>query len=283
LTPRRERDVEVAWGAGGTERLRIHYSELGEGPPLLMLQGGGPGATGWGNFGGNATALADRFRVIVPDLPQFGQSDKPIIAGGILEHTARAMAALLDAIGIERTHIIGNSQGGGTALYLAIHEPERIDRLIVMGPAGLDGEFLSASPSEGLRLLAHYYPDPSLEKMRALLATLLHDPSALSDDAIEARYRASIEPESLAVFSQPVQPHWEDLYPELDRVASETLIVWGLDDRMTPVEAAFLFLRKIPRARLHVFSRCGHSVQIERAHEFNVLAGDFLTGRLSTS
>jgi 4,5:9,10-diseco-3-hydroxy-5,9,17-trioxoandrosta-1(10),2-diene-4-oate hydrolase len=275
VTPRRrERDVD----AGG---LRIHCSELGEGPPLLMLQGGGPGATGWGNFGWNATVLARDFRVIVPDLPQFGRSDKPIVKGGILEHTAHAMAGFLDGLGVERTHIVGNSQGGGTALHLAIHDPDRVDRLVILGAAGLDGEFLSASPSEGLRLLAGYYPDPSREKMRALLGTLLHDVGILSDQAVEARYQASVEPDALAVFSHPVQPRWEDLYADLHRVASDTLILWGLDDRMTPVEAAFLFLRKIPHARLHVFSACGHSVQLEREHEFNVLVGDFLSGRLT--
>src|SRR5262245_54715628 len=105
----------------------IWVAEAGKGPALLMLHGGGPGATGISNFSRNVPALAEHFRVIVPDLPGYGGSTKRIDRADPFGDLADAMLGLLDALKIERAHVLGNSLGGACALRMALERPERID------------------------------------------------------------------------------------------------------------------------------------------------------------
>lgn len=256
--------------------LRIHYGDVGDGPPVVLLHGAGPGADGWGNFQHNIEALAGSHRVIVPDLPRFGRSDKPRTDRPRLDFLADAIGAFLDALDVPRTHMIGNSLGGQTAMKLAIDRPELIERIVVVGSNALSRTALSPLPAEGVRLIANYYQGdgPSRDKMRSLLLTLVSDPDRITDELVDRRYEASIEPEIVAVN----QSHWprQSLDDDLTRLASPTLIVWGQDDRASPIEAAHMMLRLIPDARLHVFNRCGHWAQVERSEEFNRLVLGFL-------
>ncbi|TRZ54942.1 MAG: alpha/beta fold hydrolase, partial [Rhodocyclaceae bacterium] len=117
---------------------QIRFTELGSGPAVLMLHGGGPGASGWSNYSRNVEALAQHFRVIVPDMPGYGQSTKGIDRADPFGDLANAMYGLLDALGIARAHAIGNSLGGACALRMALDQPERIGRLVLMGPGGVN-------------------------------------------------------------------------------------------------------------------------------------------------
>ncbi|HLX37960.1 MAG TPA: alpha/beta fold hydrolase, partial [Candidatus Binataceae bacterium] len=119
----------------GTVKLRYH--EAGRGPTLIMIHGGGPGAGGWSNYRRNVDHFAERFRVILPDLPGFAKSDKPKIEGGILTFMAKAIKDLMDALDISRAHFVGNSLGGATTMKLAVDYPDRADRLVLMGAPGL--------------------------------------------------------------------------------------------------------------------------------------------------
>jgi 4,5:9,10-diseco-3-hydroxy-5,9,17-trioxoandrosta-1(10),2-diene-4-oate hydrolase len=263
--------------AGG---LRIHYGDVGQGPPVVLLHGAGPGADGWGNFRHNIDALARSHRVLVPDLPRFGRSDKPQTDRPRLDFLADAIGAFLDTLEVRRTHMIGNSLGGQTAMKLAIDRPELVDRIVVVGSNALSRTALAPLPAEGVRLIAGYYSDdgPSREKMRALLLTLVNDQARITDELVEARYQASIDPETVTLNRTG---HWprQSLDNRLTELKSPTLIVWGQDDRASPVEAAHMMLRLIPDARLHVFNRCGHWAQVERADEFNRLVLAFLEDR----
>ena len=147
--------------------LQLHYHEAGTGAPLVLLHGGGPGASAWRNWKQNLPALAGHFRVLAVDQPGYGRSDKPLVRGGMWEFYARAVRDLLDELGIERTHFVGNSLGGGTTLKFALDHPERTDRLVLMGPAGGMLPITSCWPSEGLKTLMAFYapPGPSREKM----------------------------------------------------------------------------------------------------------------------
>ena len=137
-------------------------------------------------------------------------------------------------------------------------------------------------PTETVRMIADYYAGegPSYEKMRLLMRSLVYDPASLSEAAIRERYEASIAPEVVAANKGP---HWahQSLEHELDRARCPTLLVWGQDDRASPLDHGLVMLRKMPQARLHVFARCGHSVQLEHPEEFNRLTLDFLAERRS--
>jgi len=260
--------------------LKLHYHEAGKGPVLIMIHGGGPGAGGWSNYRRNIDFFAEHFRVIVPDLPGFAKSDKPKMEGGMFAFFSKAIRDLMDALDIPRASFIGNSLGGGTTIKLALDSPDRAEKLVMMG-AGGSLPIFTPQPSEGIKHLISYYmpPGPSIEKLKNFLNVMVYDSSQLTDELIKERYAASTQPELLAnpIFSpsRPVLP--EPLWQNLNNLRHKTLLIWGRDDRTITLDNAFIMLNQIPDVRLHVFGRCGHWAQWEKAAEFNRLVLDFLT------
>ncbi len=257
--------------------LRIHYGEAGQGHPVICLHGTGPGASAWSNFRHNATALAGRFRALLVDLPGFGGSQKVQVDTPRLTFLSGAIRDFMEAVGIDRAHFVGNSMGAQVALKLAIDSPERVGRMVLVGPAVTGHSLFTPMPTEAVRMISEYYggDGPSLDKMRRIMRALVYDPATVTEDDVRERYEASIDPE---VLQTRKGPHWarQSLDHELDRVQSPTLVVWGQDDRASPLDHGLLLLRRMPDARLVVFPRCGHSAQAERAEEFNALALAFL-------
>ena len=257
--------------------IRIHYGDVGSGDPIVLLHGAGPGADAWGNFRFNVDDLATRHRLLLVDLPRFGRSDKVRTDRPRLDFLADAVAAFIDALEIERVHLIGNSLGGQAAMKLAIDRPERVGKVVVIGSNAISKSAFAPMPTEGVRQIAAYYQGdgPSPERMRRLLETLVFDTSRITDELVADRYAASIDPETMALNRDG---HWprQSLDKDLGRLTNPTLIVWGQDDRASPIDAALQMLRVIPDARLHVFNRCGHWAQVEHAAEFNRLVLDFL-------
>src|SRR5215471_17290222 len=150
--------------------VRLHYTEAGAGEggtPVVLLHGGGPGASGLSNFGANLPVFAKRFRTIVVDQPGFGRSDKPPVTGSYFTFAADALAELLTGLGAERVHLIGNSLGGGTAVRFALNYPGRAVRLVLMGPGGLSLNVFAPDPTEGVKRLMEFAapPGPTREKL----------------------------------------------------------------------------------------------------------------------
>ena len=137
--------------------VRIHYGEAGTGPPVICLHGTGPGADAWTNFRLNAGALADHHRTLLVDLPRFGRSEKVVVKGPRLDYLSGAIRALLDALGIQRAHFVGNSMGGQVALKLAIDTPERVGRMVLVAPAPIGHSVFAPMPTETVRMIADYY------------------------------------------------------------------------------------------------------------------------------
>ena len=158
------------------EAWRIHYRAHGSGPDVVLLHGGGPGATGASNYSKNIDALSAHFRCWVIDFPGWGLSSKNLSAfggPGPFQSGGRAVRAFMDALHIERAHLVGNSFGGSAALCLAMDEPQRVARLVLMGPGG--GVVAGATgPTEGIRQLLTYYlgDGPSLDKLKAFIARI---------------------------------------------------------------------------------------------------------------
>ena len=168
-----------------------------------MLHGGGPGASGLSNFGRNLPVFAERFRTLVVDQPGYGKSDKPPVAGNYFTFAADALAGLLDELGIDRVHLVGNSLGGGTAVRFALDHPERAGRLVLMGPGGLSLNVFAPDPTEGVKRLAEFAapPGPSREKMAAFLRTMVFDQRLVTDELIDERYAAACDPQALAAMA----------------------------------------------------------------------------------
>jgi pimeloyl-ACP methyl ester carboxylesterase len=139
----------------------------------------------------------------------------------------------------------------------------------------------SPFPTEGLlRMLTFYDGEgPTLEKLRRVIDLLVFDPSAITEDLIQERFRTATLPQTLA--NPPLRGRGynpkDDLWREpLYALQCPTLLIWGREDRVMPLDAAFILLRTIPNAELHVFPQCGHWAQWEKADAFNLLVQDFL-------
>jgi len=263
--------------------VKLHYHEAGSGPVLVLLHGGGPGASAWSNFKQNLAPLAERYRVLLVDQPGYGRSSKVIPEAEARSHmAARLLVGLFDQLGIERAHLVGNSFGGRTALNIALQWPERVDRLVLMGPAGGSLNIFFPEPTEGMKHLHNFFsePGPSKDRMRALISTFVYDQSLVNDGLVEERYQAAVEPETREFYehflSKP-DSREPQIWREIDKIQHKTLLVWGRDDRTNPFEGGLFMLKRMPNARLHVFPKCGHWVQMEQCDEFNALLDNFLS------
>jgi 4,5:9,10-diseco-3-hydroxy-5,9,17-trioxoandrosta-1(10),2-diene-4-oate hydrolase len=263
----------------------LRFHESGAGEPVVLLHGGGPGASGMSNFGQNLPVFAKRFRTLVVDQPGFGGSDKPEITSQYFTFSADAVVRWLDELGIEKAHFVGNSLGGGTAVRLALRHPDRAGRLVLMAPGGLNLSLFSADPTEGVKKLYRFGapPGPSKEKLAEFLYTLVHDGTLVTEELVDERFAAASDPESLKAMASmgasfAKWPEESMLWRDAHRLRQRVLLVWGREDRVNPVDGAFVALKVIPRAQLHVFGRCGHWAQLEKFHEFNRLTMDFLGG-----
>ncbi|HLH24248.1 MAG TPA: alpha/beta fold hydrolase [Chloroflexota bacterium] len=255
--------------------VRLHYHEAGSGPAVVLLHGGGPGATAWGNYARNVAAFAAAHRVLLPDLPQFGKSDSPVLTEDRPLANARILTAFFDAVGVERASLVGNSMGGATALELAIHYPERVDKLVLMGSGGAGPSLFAVVPTEGDRLLRENFQHPTFDSMRRLIQVMVYDASFLTDELVQKRLESALNPAHREArrqsFRKPGEPR-----AELERVQAPTLIVWGREDRVNPFDQALGLLQGIRGAQLHVYTECGHWAQLEKADAFNRLVLDFL-------
>jgi 2-hydroxymuconate-semialdehyde hydrolase len=250
----------------------------GEGPPVLLIHGSGPGVSAWANWRLTIPELARRFRVVAPDIVGFGFTERPEDVPYDLDTWTAHAIGVLDALGIERAHVVGNSFGGSLALSLAIHHPERVDRLVLMGAVGVPFAI-----TEGLDAVWGY--EPSVAAMESLLHLFAYDRSLIGEDLAQLRYEASMRPgvqEAYAqMFPAPRQAALDAMtHAESDiaGIAAPTLVVHGRDDLVIPLQNAYDLLRLIDDAQLHVFGRCGHWTQIEHADAFTDLLTRFLGG-----
>lgn len=145
----------------------------GDAPAVVLLHGGGPGASGRSNYSRNIEALARNFRVVVPDMPGYGRSSKYVDHDDPFGFLAERVRGLLDELNLQTAHLVGNSYGGAAALRLALDTPQRVDRLVLMGPGGIGTT--RGLPTDGLkRLLAYYGGDgPSRDKLAEFIRTYL--------------------------------------------------------------------------------------------------------------
>jgi pimeloyl-ACP methyl ester carboxylesterase len=251
----------------------------GDGAPVLLVHGSGPGVSAYASWRLTIPALADRRRVIAPDLPGFGSTERPAppMVCDIDRWTAH-LIALLDALGVEWAAVVGIDVGGAVALRLAGAHPDRVDRLVLTGSTGVPFPI-----TPGLEAAWGY--EPSREAMRRLMKLFTYAREPVDDELAAVRYRASIEPgvaESFAALFPAPRQRWVDEQvtsdDELASLRQPALIVHGREDRVIPMSNALRLFEAIPDARLHVFGRCGHWTQIEYAVEFNRLVADFLAG-----
>ena len=253
--------------------VKVHLHEAGppDGPLLLLIHGGAPGAFGWGNFGQNVPAFARRFRTVVVDLPGYGGSEPVAGEGGRYSAYAAVFAALVAELGRSSAHVVGLATGGATAIAMALDHPEVVDRLVLVSSAG-GLPLFSTMPSEGQKVIRGYYAGegPSREKMRAYLDMMMFDRSLITEEIVEERYQASLG-------GAPAEGAGEPVWDRLHQITAPTLVIWGRDNRVQGYDNALFMLNRIPDVEVHVFGRTGLWVPFERARRFEALVTDFLS------
>lgn len=252
------------------------YLEAGSGDPVVLLHGSGPGVSGWANWQHTIPGLAEHFRVIAPDTVGYGATSRPGDVVYSLRTWSDHILGLLDVLELDRVSLVGNSLGGRMALDLAERHPERISRMVLMGSPGV-----GMTVTDGLKALRAYAP--SLENMRALLLDYFAvNPSIITDELVRIRYQASLETFDAyrAMFLDPRHKGNELGITEeqVRSIRTPSLLIHGREDKVVPPEVSWTMLHLLQDADLHVFARCGHWTQIERAAEFNELVADFLRG-----
>jgi 4,5:9,10-diseco-3-hydroxy-5,9,17-trioxoandrosta-1(10),2-diene-4-oate hydrolase len=266
----------------------VFVAEAGSGPTVVMLHGGGPGASGVSNYSRNIDALAQQFRVIVPDMPGYGRSVKGVDQDDPFGYLADMIRGVLDELDINTAHLVGNSYGGAAALRLTLDTPQRVDKLVLMGPGGIGTT--RGVPTAGLKSLLSYYggDGPSRDKLAAFIRNyLVYEGASVPDELIDLRYTASIDPEVVAnpPLRRPSGPMalrtlWRmDLTRDkrLKHLQTPTLVLWGRDDKVNRPSGGPMLLDVMPNAQLVMTSRTGHWMQWERAELFNRFATEFLS------
>lgn len=260
-----------------TGLVSTNHHDVGTGDAVLLIHGSGPGVSAWANWRLTLGALAPKFRCLAPDMAGFGYSTVPDDYVFSRQNWLDQLIGFLDAKGIEKTHVIGNSFGGSMALALAIAAPERVDSLVLMGSVGVPFEI-----TPGLDAVWGY--TPSIDNMRAIMGYFAYDQGLIGEDLVRLRYEASarsgVQESYAAMFPAPRQ-RWVDAmsHSEADvrGITCRTLLVHGRDDRVIPVQTSLTLNQWIDDSQLHVFGRCGHWTQIEHAAEFAAMVERFLS------
>ncbi len=264
----------------------VNTIDLGENdaPPLVFIHGL---SGSWPNWLEQLPVFADSHRVIAVDLPGFGHSPMPherITISGY----ARLLDGLFDELGIDAATVVGNSMGGFVAAELAIAFPQRVERLVLVSPAGLStyrhprGTRALPALHRGERIVAAYTAwmasKSDIVTKRALLrnATLglvTRHPGRLPAALAAEQLRGAGKPGFIQALEANLDYDFRDRLPE---IACPTLIVWGDSDRVITVRDAAVFAELIPGSRKVIYEDTGHMAQIERPDAFNSLLREFL-------
>lgn len=250
--------------------IQTHYHEDGQGEPLLLIHGSGPGVSAWANWRLVFPILSQHYKLYAPDVVGFGYTERPKENHYSIDVWVDHMINFIETIHQPKVSIIGNSFGGAIALHLAKRRPDLVNKLILMGSIGIDSPL-----SDGLNAVWGY--TPSFENMKNLVKVFAYDQSmAENDDLVEMRYQSSIQEgfqESFsAMFPEPRQRHLDTMAlteDQLKEIHFPVLLIHGREDRVIPLsKTSWKLAQVIPNAQLHVFPQCGHWVQIEKTTEF---------------
>jgi 2-hydroxymuconate-semialdehyde hydrolase len=269
-----------------TENFETYVNRTGEGntEAILFLHGSGPGVFAWANWRYALQACSEQYDCIAPDLLGFGASGHPDPLPknrqGWMDLWVNQMIELLDELGIQKVHIVGNSLGCSIALELLLEYPERFERVVLMGPGGTPNTKLSPE----LARAKGFYQNPSAKKMRQIMSWFVYDADLLAseiDSLAQTRYEIAMRPEihlsNESIFATAAVPV---PVTALRRIQHPILLVHGRDDMVCSVESSYYLLSHLPNVQLHVYGKCGHWTQIENQESFNNLIQSYFASAI---
>ncbi|HEX5983110.1 MAG TPA: alpha/beta hydrolase [Solirubrobacterales bacterium] len=260
----------------------VNYVDIGEGEPILFVHGL---AGCWRNWLENIPHFAKGYRVLAPDLPGFGDSPNPSWEISMANY-GQMLHDFCEKLGIDRVAaLVGNSMGGFVATEATIDRPDRFDRLVLVSAAGIS---FAEAENRVVRVAArmveaaapHFLSgDRKIWLTRArgrqfAFGGVMRAPAKLRPELLKEQANPGL---SAPGFAQAlVAIHGYDTRERLTEIEIPTLVVWGLNDKVVPVEAALGYHRLIPQSRLEIFERTGHVPMLERPGRFNGLVEEFI-------
>lgn len=273
--------------------LRSRVLTAGDGQPLLLLHGAGPGMDAELNWAGLMPLLGRRFRCYAIDLAGFGETSLP----DVLPEDGKAWAALrlrqidalMDVLGLPTAIFLGNSRGGGAiALRMLLDFPDRMQGAILMGAAGYSSGEEAASQDGREELIRNFVSDPTIEHMAAIAPLFFHDISKLPmplEDLIRYRFEKATRPEYAAAFltmvkgGLPAAPTGNARFRDIDK---PVMLVHGAEDRISNPVNSLALQRQIPAASLHYLPHAGHWCHVDRSAAFAHLVAAFANGEFAS-
>jgi pimeloyl-ACP methyl ester carboxylesterase len=256
--------------------IRLHYNEAGSGPALICTHGGGPGANAWDNTRWCLDQLAEHFRTILLDMPGFGESQKGVSRNGVPmdQFCAKLTRDFMDTLGIQQAHLYGSSAFSPAVLRFGVEYPNRAGKLIIQ--AWAPGAPHTAT--EGLKSLATFAQNPIPENMQAMVGLFIPREERRPADFVESRLKMAMVPGHLESRREMSAGSNSDLVPDLPKLKSPVLMLWGDADRMIPVGDVLEGLKRIPNVRAYIWGdNTGHFVAFEHPEEFARVVTEFLT------
>jgi 2-hydroxy-6-oxonona-2,4-dienedioate hydrolase len=257
------------------------YHDIGTGEPVLFLHSYGPGTTAWITFYKTIGALSQHFRCILMDMPNFSKTGPIVYHEGVHAVQARTAVALMDALGIQRAHFVGNSQGGQSSMVVAITYPDRINKFVMGGShigTGGDRYLMANRPSEGSRATREAMANPTRDNIRRYLRVHIDDETLVTDELVDYIHQAHTwSPAFEEARRQSVSvPH--DYTPALTSIQASVLLIHGRYDRMVAFEVSIAILNHITNSRLVLLNNCGHWPPFEKPEEYTAQVLTFLKG-----
>jgi 2-hydroxy-6-oxo-6-(2'-aminophenyl)hexa-2,4-dienoate hydrolase len=257
--------------------LNTHYLEAGEGPPLVLVHGGGAGADAIGNWQDCIPIFAKTFHVFAVDMVGFGQTDKP--SPDVYDYDQvgrnRHLQAFIEALDLGPVSLIGNSMGGASSIGVALSRPERVKRMVLMGSAGLP---IPERPSP--ELMANLNYDFTYEGMRRVVKGLTGPNYRPPESLIQHRYDITAAPDAKAALDainawtkKGVLNFPED---QLRTLKLPILVVNGKQDGVSPLARAYRFLELFENSWGYIVPDCGHWAMVEQTADFCAVVNHFL-------
>jgi pimeloyl-ACP methyl ester carboxylesterase len=278
-----------SWFVRTGNGIKTHFIEAGEGDPVVMVHGGGPGACGEHNWYNNVPILAQKFHVFAIDLIGYGYTDKPPI-----EYSYKAkvdhVAGFIDALCLDQVRLIGNSMGSYIAVRYALEYPENVKKVLMVATATVAGAMgLGTTSRQGTQVREVVGEKATKETMRDWLSMLLYNKDRINDDLLERRVQVANLPGSMEA-QKSYREHmakirqdsalyqWYDISHRLPKVKFPLALVWGKNDTFAPVELAEKLRAALPNLEeFHLVEGSGHQVQNDQPEKFNEIALRFLS------
>lgn len=269
--------TDISQTLNNTGKYETYLNRSGEGNSevILFLHGSGPGVFAWANWRYALAACGEQYDCLAPDLFGFGNSSHPEKLPKNrqewMEHWVNQMIELLDELGIQKAHLVGNSLGCSIALELLLEYPERFDKVVLMGPGGTPNTKISLE----LGRAKGFYDNASEKKMRQIMSWFVYDEEklapeidALAGTRFETAMRPEVQASNNSIFATAAVPV---PVTALKRIKNPILLVHGRDDMVCSVESSYYLLSHLQNVQMHIYGQCGHWTQIENRESFNNL------------